>query len=340
MYSASTMDRLLELATKNLSDCVRSAICLKPTERALVIFDTDAPLAQIIVAGYRAALPTAQFVDFSTVTPEDIMALIVALTPGDAVILVQSTNFRLNEFRLRIELFQRGLKTIEHLHLERLPEEQFERYINALEYDPTYYRPLGHSLKAKLDVAQEIIVECAGTKLVYKGGMESTKLNIGDYSEMKNVGGSFPIGEVFTEAKDLTQVNGDALVYGFAGDDHRVRIMEPFRVIIENGILSAPDAPENFQHILELIRADEEVLVREFGLGLNRAMGKYELVSDITAFERQKGMHMSLGAKHAVYAKPGLHRKKGRFHIDIFIDIEKITVDGTTIYEAGDFIQS
>jgi hypothetical protein len=101
--------------------------------------------------------------------------------------------------------------------------------------------------------------------------------------------------------------------------------------------LTAPDAPQEFQEILELIRADEEVVVREFGLGLNPAMGKTALVSDITAFERQKGLHLSLGAKHTVYTKQGLHRKKGRYHIDIFVDVKNIIVNGKFLYAAGEF---
>ncbi|MEK7452012.1 MAG: hypothetical protein AAB664_01625, partial [Patescibacteria group bacterium] len=80
-------------------------------------------------------------------------------------------------------------------------------------------------------------------------------------------------------------------------------------MIVYDGILTAPDAPQDFKDILDRIREDEDVLVREFGLGLNRAMGKDKIVYDITAFERQYGMHLSLGAKHAIYAKPGLHRK-------------------------------
>lgn len=334
-----THDELIAVAAKNAHDNVRDAICLKTTEQALVIFDDTAPLAAIVTEGYRRALPDGEFIDFTTTSPEQILERINALHAGDAVILVQSTNFRLNEFRLRIELFKRDLKTIEHLHLTRLPEDQFEHYLNALAYDTNYYRPVGHALKALLDESQEIIVECAGgTRLVYAGGMEPAKLNIGDYTGMKNVGGTFPIGEVFTEAKDLTQVSGDAMVFGFAGDDHRVLIVKPFRVVVEKGILSAPDAPPEFEHIIDLIKVDEEVLVRELGLGLNRAMGKNVLVSDITAFERQKGMHVSLGEKHAIYVKPGLHRRKGRYHIDIFIDIEKITIDGKVIFEAGDFV--
>lgn len=332
------MNVLTSLAGNHLSHIIRDAICLKSTERALVIFDTTAPLTRILLEGYRAALPEGQFVDFATETPESVKALFETLTSGDLVVLLQSTNFRLNEFRLRIELFARGLKTIEHMHLARIPEDQFECYIHALEFNAAYYHHLGHGLKKVLDTAQEIVVTCPGTTLVYAGPMEDTKLNIGDYTGMKNIGGTYPIGEVFTESKDLKTVNGEAMIFSYAGEDHMVRIVEPFKVIIEEGILTAPDAPKEFKRILDLIREDEAVTVREFGLGLNPAMGKHGLVSDITAFERQKGMHLSLGAKHTIYAKQGMNRKKGRYHVDIFVDIERITADGTPIYENGDFI--
>jgi aminopeptidase len=333
------MNNLISLATKNLTDIIEQAICLKPTENALVIYDTEAPLTQIVLEGYRAALPHGKFVDFNTITPEHVRELIDACKPGDLVVLLQSTNFRLNEFRFRIELFERNLKTIEHVHLKRILEDQFECYLNALAYDPNLYRPLGKGLKQILESASEVVVSCfGGTTLNYRGGMEPCKLNVGDYSEMKNVGGTYPIGEVFTEAKVLEQVNGEAMIFGYAGEDHLVRLMKPFKVKIEKGILTTDEAPEEFNKILDLIREDEAVHVREFGMGLNPAMGKHGLVSDITAFERQKGMHISLGAKHAIYAKQGLNRKKGRYHVDVFVDIETITADGKAFYQNGDFV--
>lgn len=332
------MNHLISLAAKNLSDIVTHAIALGPTEQAYVIYDTQAPLTQIFLEGYRNALPNGEFIDFASVTPEQILQKFNECKPGDLVILLQSTNFRLNEFRIRIELFERKLKTIEHVHLARITEDEFERYINALAYDPNYYRPLGRGLKDILDTAQEFVVTCPGTSLTYTGGMENSKLNIGDYSGMKNVGGTYPIGEVFTEPKDLEQVNGEAMIFGYAGEDHKVRIVKSFKVYIDKGILTAPNAPEEFKKILDLIREDEEVLVREFGLGLNPAMGKHASVADITAFERQKGLHISLGAKHAIYAKQGLSRKKGRYHVDVFLDIDTITADGKAIYKDGDFV--
>lgn len=332
------MNKLSLLAAKNLGDIIRDAICLQPSEKALVIFDSEAPLAQIILEGYHEALPEGQFVDFNAVTPEQIMAEINACKPGDLVVLLQSTNFRLNEFRFRIELFARGLKTIEHVHLKRIHEDEFERYIQSLAYDKQMYRPLGQALKNILEASHEVLVNCAGTQLVYPGGMEEVKLNVGDYSNMKNIGGTYPIGEVFTEAKELAKVHGEAMIFGYADENHLVKIVEPFKVVIEEGKLTSSDAPEEFQKILDLIREDEEVHVREFGLGLNPAMGKHAIVADITAYERQRGLHISLGAKHAIYAKPGLNRKHGRYHVDVFVDIETISVDGKNIYENGDFV--
>jgi hypothetical protein len=82
-----------------------------------------------------------------------------------------------------------------------------------------------------------------------------------------------------------------------------------------------------------------EICVREFGLGLNRAMGRHRPVSDVTAFERQLGLHMSLGKKHTVYKKPEIAIKKSRFHIDLFIDVERIALDNDQeIYRDGRFV--
>jgi hypothetical protein len=331
------MKDLVRAATGHLKAILRDALHMAPSERALVIFDTQAHLSRILTEAYRQVLPTGRFVDFETVTPADIMRLFDDLAPGDLVVLIQSTNFRLDEFRVRIELFKRGLKTIEHIHLNRMSEPQFASYVEALAYDPNYYRPLGHALKSRLDRAERVVVACKGTELVYAGPMEEAKLNIGDYAQMKNIGGTFPIGEVFTEPRDLRLVNGEALVFAFAGEDFIVHAFTPFPVTIRDGILTAPQGPPEFQAILEKIRKDEEVLVREFGLGINPAMDKRRMVNDITAFERQKGLHLSLGAKHGIYAKPGLNRKHGRYHVDVFIDAERIFIDDELVYQDGNF---
>lgn len=332
------MTGLAARAARNVEDIVRLAI-RHPRERAaLVVFDERTPLARLVASAYRAALTEADFLDFDASGPEAFFGAIGRLVPGDLVVLIQSSSFRLNEFRIRIELFKRGLAAIEHLHLERAFDEEHMRiYVDALAYDPAAYVPLGQALKRKLDAAGTVVVRCAGTALTYEGGMEPAKLNVGDYTGLQNVGGTFPIGEVFTEPRDLARVDGEALVFAFAGADHLVRIHDPFPVTVERGVLTAHRGPPAFEEVLAQIRREETVMVREFGLGLNPAMGKRAVLPDITAFERQKGLHFSLGEKHGVYKKPGLNPKKTHFHVDIFIDAERIELDGEPLYENGEF---
>ncbi len=55
-------------------------------------------------------------------------------------------------------------------------------------------------------------------------------------------------------------------------------------------------------------------------------------MSDIGAYERMCGIHISLGAKHAIYNKPGLKRKEGKYHVDMFVDVTRVTVDGAILF--------
>lgn len=333
------MDNLTVQAAKHATDIIRLAIKLPPERKALLVFDLRTPLARIVAAAYQTALPQATTIEFESTTPEAILAAINTLAAGDLVVLVQSSSFMLAAFRFRIELFQRGIAVIEHVHLERATDDkQMAIYVDAMAYDAANYARLGHGLKAIVDAADTVIVRCPGTELRYEGGMESAKLNIGDYTGMKNIGGTFPIGEVFSEPKDLARVNGEAKLFAFAGFDHVVRLHAPFKIKIEQGILVAHEGPPEFQVVLDQITTEEKVLVREFGLGLNPAMDRDRVLDDITAFERQKGLHFSLGEKHPVYRKPGFNPKKTHFHIDVFVDVERIEVDGRTIYADDDFI--
>ncbi len=323
------MDPLNALAARHAADNIRFALKHEPSRKALVVFDLQCPLSRLVTEAYRTALPDARYIDYNATTKEAVMAAVDLLNPKDLVVMIQSMTFRLDDFRIRIELFKRGLAVIEHMHLERATDDrQIAIYVDAMAYDPDYYRPLGRALKAKIDAAETVKVFCAGTVLTYEGGMEPTKLNVGDYEGMTNVGGTFPIGEVFSEPRDLAKVNGEVKLFAFAGLDHLVQMHEPFTVRIEKGIVVSHEGPASFQEVLDQISADEQVMVREFGIGLNRAMGKDRVLKDITAFERQRGLHLSLGEKHGVYKKPGFNPKKTHFHIDVFVDVERIELDG------------
>ncbi|MBI3994629.1 MAG: hypothetical protein HY349_01500 [Nitrospirae bacterium] len=326
---------LLAAARTHLRDTITLALGHTPDRRALLVYDEQSSLATLVAEGYRAILPDAAALNFDEATAEEILRAVDALSPKDLVIFVQSTRFRLNEFRFRIEIFNRNLKVIEHPHLARIREEEFSTYIDALAYDPAYYRTIGPALKKRLDRTRHVKVICEGTELVYDTPFEDAKLNIGDYSGMKNIGGQFPIGEVFTEPKEIRSVNGTIKLFAFGDTDFSVNATEkPFSAAIEQGIMvAAPDAPEAFHVVLEQIRADEGVIwVRELGFGLNRALTRERRVSDIGAYERMLGVHLSLGAKHAMYTKAGFP-KKHRFHVDVFAAAERVEVDDETILE-------
>lgn len=330
---------LQEEALLGVKETLEQALEWKPEQGMLIIADEDSALSRILLAAYQQLVPNARLLLFKVGEEARVLEQIDQTKARELVVLIQSANFRLNDFRIRIELFKRGIWTIEYMHLARMSEDQYATYLQTLRYDPSYYRTVGPAIKARLDQAHLVRVECPGTVLEYASPMEDAKLNIGDYRAMENVGGTYPIGEVFTEATDLTKVNGQVKIFAFADMDHHVHFYEPFTVTITNGLVTdAPDAPEAFHAVLDLIRAEEEIWVRELGLGLNRAVGRHALVNDVTAFERQRGLHLSLGSKHGIYAKPGLSRKHMRYHIDVFVDVERIWVDDLVLFENNTFI--
>ena len=324
---------------QNLKDTVFTAIAYSPPAKALLVFDTESVLGNLLTAGYKTILPDAQLIDFGQTTPGDVRGAIDAMSPGDLVVMVQSSSFRLNEFRFRLELFNRKLKVIEHLHLGRVPDIEHETYVDALAYDPTYYRTLGPKLMELINNAKRIVVSCPGTELVYDTPMEPAKPNLGDYSKMKNVGGMFPIGEVFTEPMNLDGVNGTVKLFGYGDEKFRVTFPpEPVTVIIEKGlIVAAPDAPESFLAILDQIRVDEPVWVRELGFGMNRALTKTRTLVDVGSYERMCGIHLSLGQKHTIYAQAGMPKRSSRYHVDVFVDVTTVTIDGVVVYKDGTY---
>ena len=44
------------------------------------------------------------------------------------------------------------------------------------------------------------------------------------------------------------------------------------------------------------------------------------------------GIHLSLGAKHAVYPKPGFNKRHTRFHVDVFCADPTVLIDGERVY--------
>jgi hypothetical protein len=231
-----------------------------------------------------------------------------------------------------------------------------------------------------LEVGQPTVTALA--HLQYRGGLEPCLINIGDFYQLHSsehsplqvddtvvvpapmpVGGTFPVGEVFSEAKSLEGVDGALFLWGYPSLQRTVAVAPcPFRVFVTAGVVVGvdPHAPLEFRQLLALVRDGEggAVVLREFGLGLNPAMGSSRLVNDLVAFERQHGMHVSLGKKHTVFKKSAADRKKvapaaaeasappaatatappakrgqrryGRFHMDVFVGVDVIEAATST----------
>lgn len=325
-------------ATKHLRDILSLAIEYHPSQAALVVSDAQCALAVALTQAYRICLPAARFIDFDAVSPDEVLAAIDRLAPDDLVVLIQSTNFRLEAYRIRIELFNRSLKVIEHPHLSRMQAAEALRYIEALAYDITYYREIGHALKKRIDQAQSGTLDSGGEQLFFNAPFEPAKLNIGDYRAMKNVGGQFPIGEVFTESKDLESVNGRVRIFIFGDTSFAVnQPAKPITLAITKGrVTEVFDSTPEFDLVLANIRADEgEIWVRELGFGMNRALTQDQTVSDIGTYERMCGIHLSLGAKHGLYNKPQIRRATARHHVDVFAVTEAVYLDEQIVYQNG-----
>lgn len=339
LHSSQDLESLIMLARNHLNGLLNEAFHHTDKERAVIVYDTHCTLSRILMEAYKRCLPDAILIDFNVQTPEKILEILLTLQPSDFVALVQSTSFRLDAFRLRVELFKRQIKVIEHPHLSRMSANEAPYYVDSLAYDSDYYRYVGRTLKSKIDSVSTGVLDTGGELLVYGSPFESAKLNIGDYTDMINTGGQFPLGEVFTEAQDLRAVNGRVKIFSFGDVTYKLNYPKtPITLIIEQGqVIECENSTPAFDLILSNIRRDEGgvVWVRELGLGLNRAFSKTCTVADTGTYERMCGVHLSLGAKHGIYGKPGFKRRDGTYHVDVFADTQTFTLGDEIVYSNG-----
>ncbi|MBL7685428.1 MAG: hypothetical protein JNK65_05275 [Deltaproteobacteria bacterium] len=331
----------LSTLLKNLQDTLNDAILYDASTPCLIVYDQNTPLSKMLTKTYLQLIPQAQSFDFDQTDSNVYLKAIDQLPPKSLVILIQSSSFRLNEFRFRIELFKKQLKVIEHPHLNRIYENEYETFVNSLAYDKNYYHRVGKKLKSLVDTCQQIKLVGPNSELIYSSSFEDSKLNIGDYLPMKNVGGQFPIGEVFSEPKDLTCVNGSLEIFAFGDTSFCVHTCEsPFILHIENGlIVKTENIPNEFEKILDRItEVEQRVWIRELGFGLNRAFTRQNRVSDIGAYERLCGIHLSIGMKHSMYLKEGFPKKKSRFHVDAFPMIDEVWVDDVLVFGKNEYL--
>lgn len=271
---------------------------------------------------------------------ESIKSELLGLPPGSIVILVQSTNFRLSTFRIRLELFNIGVHVIEFNHLAYIREEEFETFEKTLEYHTDEYIEQLEKFGSYIDRGLTPVCRSSQGHTLAIGPVERARGNTGDYRHSEHKGGTFPIGEIFTEALDLETVSGEALIEAYPGDTFEVIHDTPFLIRIEKGrVLPSADFPPMFQKIYSLIQeAEGEVMVREFGLGLNPAVNQAHPLSDINFYERKIGVHLSLGKKHGIYGKKLPKTMVQRYHIDVFIELGTVSMGEECIFKDGGWV--
>ncbi len=270
---------------------------------------------------------------------EDIKNALISLPAWSIVILVQSTNFRLSTFRIRLELFNLGIHVVEFNHLAYIPEWEFTTFITSLSYQTDEYVRQEWVIRGLIDANNEAHwntrIQSVNGEFLTFWSLENIRGNTGDYSGIANKGGTFPLGEVFTESVELSSLNGKCLIESYPREDFSVDHCMPFELIIENWrVLPSEDFPPAFAKLYNwIVEYEGEVIVRELGMGLNRAITTATPLSDINFYERKTWVHLSLGKKHGIYGKKLPKTMIQRFHIDVFIATEWVYIWDKRIYE-------
>ncbi|MBI2669017.1 hypothetical protein HYX14_04185 [Candidatus Woesearchaeota archaeon] len=327
---------------RHCRDIIEKIYQSPPTQFILLLYDLNCTLSKLLTEAYSDAskMHPHSLINFDDVSEDKIQNALQQLPPHSLVILVQSASFRLTNYRLRMDLSRAGHRVIEHARLAHNDESQIQNYINSLQYDTSYYVRACHALEKLLLEHKSIKIESNHHILQINSDFEKPIKNTGDFSESKTGSTGFPIGEIFTEAKDLSAINGAVTVFGFPTTEHKAFFCEPFTVTIKDGCVISHTGPQEFEQILNLIKGDEsgKVQIREIGFGLNRALGFEHRLNEPTSFERFCGMHFSLGLKHTMYRHKMNKKIIQKYHIDIFCLVDMILIGETMVFKNGKYV--
>jgi len=311
----------------------------------VLVYDMESPLSTEISKWYISNLKNnknAEIIDFSTANKEDLKAKLLSLQENSTVVLVQSTNFMLDDFRIRLNLNNALVWCLEHRHLAYIYDNEIENYADSIAYNTPLYEELWAKLKNLSDNSKSMTFVCKdGSTLRVEWWFEDMKLNTWNY-EWRNRGWNFPIWENFTEACDFSKVNWELTIYAFPDEKLQVEFCEPFKIKIIESIITCddPKCPPNFRKILDFIALSEnnEVMFRELWFGLNPWITREKPIADVNSYERISWFHISLWKKHQIY-RAKMHKSVvQRYHIDIFPDIKDIYIDEQLIFSDDKYL--
>lgn len=307
-------------------------------EKKVLVYDLNSPLSKKVSEAFLENfknISNSEVINFDEIEKEELKNKLLWLENGSTVILIQSTNFRLDNFRIRLNLHNAWIWCLELNHLSYIKDEEIENYADAIEYKTPYYDKVANWLEEKNNKAKSIKIESKNWDILeINWGFEKMKKNTWNY-EWKKRWGSFPIWEVFTEALDFEKVNWEFTIYAFPDQKLQMEFCEPFKVKIKNSYLTCEKCPENFRKILDKIEEAEwwKVIMRELWFWLNTGISKEKPLSDVNAFERVAGFHISLWMKHNIYRNKFHKSLTQKYHIDVFPDIKKIIIDWEIVFE-------
>lgn len=307
----SKLEEKFNIATKNILLNNLKVNDLEYIDKKIVfVYDLESKLSQFLANWYINTLKEIkkenksreiEIINFEEIEKNELKDKLLTLQEWSTVVLVQSTNFRLDDFRIRLNLHNSWVGCLEHNHLKYTKDNQIENYADAIEFKTPYYKKLSNELKQLSDNAETMTFICNDWSILkVSWWFEDMKQNTWDYTN-KNRWGTFPIWENFTEAKKFENVNWELSVYAFPWEDLQLNFTEPFKIKIEKSIITYIDenAPQQFKDLINKIieSEDHEVMVRELWFWLNNGISKTKQLSDVNAYERVAGFHMSLWKK-------------------------------------------
>ena len=95
----------------------------------LLIYDLESPLSKLISEAYISNLKNinSELIDINKTNKEELVKRLWELKANSTVILVQSTNFRLDNFRIRLQLHNNDVGCLEHNHLQYMKDDEYEQ---------------------------------------------------------------------------------------------------------------------------------------------------------------------------------------------------------------------
>lgn len=310
-------------------------------KKVVLVYDTDSILSSLISDWYienLKAYSNAEIILYSSIKSDDLREKLLSLEEWRAVIMVESTNFRLEEFRIRINLQKRKVANIEHNHLVYIKEHETKTYLEAISYQSPYFQKVSDWLKSKVENWNTMkVISANWATMILEWWFEEMKQNTWNFP-LNNRYWTLPMWENFSEVKDFSKVFWELYIRAYPLEDLQVRICEtPFKVSVKESIITynENEVPAEFDALMNKIVASEwEVMIRELGFWLNRAIDFTRTLSDVNPFERLSGFHLSLGKKHNIYRKKLKSNIVQRYHIDVFPAVSEIYIDDELIFDS------